>query len=87
MGGERGKVRVGSTGRGHVAFLSAAETAPFFETSFPLLWCELVGFVLCVDVHGIWIPGGSVPCRGRGVESDGGSGRVLLGNRGRKVLQ
>ena len=45
-GGERGKVRVGGAGCGHVAFLSAAETAPFFETSFPFLRCELTGFFL-----------------------------------------
>ena len=45
-GRERGKVCVGGTGCSHVAFLSAAETAPFFETSFPLLRCELAGPVL-----------------------------------------
>ena len=45
-GRERRKIRVGGAGRGHVAFLSAVETVPFFETSFPFLWCELVGFLL-----------------------------------------
>ena len=43
---ERRKIRVGGAGRGHVAILSAAETASFFETSFPLLRCELVVFFL-----------------------------------------
>ena len=45
-GGERGKVCVGGAGHGHVAFLSAVETVPFFETSFLFLWCELPGFFL-----------------------------------------
>ena len=73
-GGERGKVCVGGTGHGHVAFLSAAETMPFFETSFLLFWCELAGSVLRVDIHGIGILGGGVSTGDRGVESNGGSG-------------
>ena len=57
-----------------MAFLSAVETAPFFETSFPLLRGELVGFFLGVHVHGIGIPGGSVPSGDGGVECNRGSG-------------
>ena len=73
MGRERGKVCVGGTGRGYVAFLSAVETVPFFETSFPLLWCELAGSVFRVYIHGIGILGGSISTGDGGVESNRGS--------------
>ena len=73
-GGERGKVCEGGAGYGHVAFLSAVETAPFFETSFLFLQGEFAGFFLGVYIHGIGIPGGSAPSGGGGVECDGSSG-------------
>ena len=74
MGRERGRVCESGAGRGHVAFLPAAETAPFFETSFSFLWGKFAGFFLGVYVHGIGIPGGSAPSGGRGVECNGSSG-------------
>ena len=73
VGRERGKVCEGCAGRGHVAFLSAAETAPFFETSFSFLQGKFAGFFFRVYVHGIGIPGGSTPSGGGGVECDGSS--------------
>ena len=72
-GRKRGKVHEGGAGHGYVAFLSATETAPFFETFFPFLQGELAGFFLEVYVHGIGIPGGSAPSGGRGVECNRGS--------------
>ena len=74
MGRERWKVCVGGAERGHVALLSAAETASFFETLILFFRGKLLGSFIGVDVHGIGIPGGSVPSGGRGVESDGSSG-------------
>ena len=73
-GRERGKVRVGGAGHGHVSFLSATETASFFETFILFLQGKLLWFFIDVDVHGIGVPGGSVPRGGGGMESDGGSG-------------
>ena len=74
VGGERGKVHEDGTGCSHVALLSAAETAPFFETFFLFLWGELSGFLFGIYIHGIGILGGSVPGGGGGVECDWGSG-------------
>ena len=85
-GWERGKVCVGGAGHSHVAFLSAAETASFLETFFPFLWGKLLRFFIGVNVHGIGVPGRSVPSGGGGMESDRSSGRMLFGNRGCKVL-
>ena len=73
-GGERGKVHEGGAGCGYVAFLSAVETTPFFETSFSFLRGKFVRFFLGVYVHGIGIPRGSAPSGGRGVEHNGSSG-------------
>ena len=73
-GRERGTVHEGGAGRGHVAFLSTAETVSFFETFFSFFQSELLGFFLSIYIHGVGIPGGSVPGRGGGVESDRGSG-------------
>ena len=85
MGRERGKVCVGGAGRGHVAFLCAAETASFFETFIPFLQGKLLWFFIGVDVHGIGVPGGSVSSGGGSMESDGSSGRMLLGDRSHKA--
>ena len=68
-----------------MAFLSAAETASFFETFIPFFWGKLLWSFIGVDVHGIGVPGGSVPSGGGGVESDGSSGRMLLGNQSREA--
>ena len=85
MGGEGRKVCIGGAGRGHMSFLSTAETASFFETFVSFFWGELLGFFIGVDVHGIGVPGGSVPSGDGGMESDRCSGEVLFGNRGCKV--
>ena len=45
-GRERGTVYEGGAGRGHVAFLSTAETVSFFETFFLFFQSELLGFSL-----------------------------------------
>ena len=68
-----------------MAFLSAAETASFFETLISFLWGKLLWFFIDIDVHGIGIQGGSVPDGGRGVEGDWGPGRMLLGDGGHKA--
>ena len=70
MGWERRRIREGGTGCGHVAFLSAAETAPFFKTSILLFRGKLLQLFLGVDVHGIGVPGGSASSGGGGMESD-----------------
>ena len=70
MGRERGKVCVGGAGRGHVAFLPAAETASFFETLIPFLWGKFLWSFIDVDVHGIGVPSGSASSGGGGMESD-----------------
>ena len=80
MGRERGKVCVGGAGRSHVAFLSAAETVSFFETFILFLQGKLLGSFIGVDIHGIGVPGGSVPSGDGGVESDRSSGQMLLGD-------
>ena len=68
-----------------MAFLSAAETASFFETFVPFLQGKLFWSFIGVDVHGIGVLGGSVPSGGGGVESNGSSGRMLLGDRSREA--
>ena len=85
-GWERGKVCVGGAGRGHVAFLSAVETASFFETFIPFFQGKLLWSLIGVDVHGIGVPEGSILSGGGGVESDGSSGRMLLGDRSYEEL-
>ena len=65
-GGERGRVREGGTGRGHVPLLSASETTSLFETPFPFIRCKLLWLLLGVDIHGIGVSGGSIPGGGRG---------------------
>ena len=74
MDRERGKVCIGGAGHGHVAFLSAAETLSFFETFIPFLQGKFLWLLIGVDIHGIGVPGGSVPSGGGGVESNGSSG-------------
>ena len=74
VGGERGKVREGGTGHGHVPSLSASETMSFFEASLPLFRSKLPWLLLGVDVHGIGVFGGSIPSGGGGMECDRGSG-------------
>ena len=69
-----------------MSFLSTAETVSFLETFISLLRGELLGSFIGVDVHGIGVPGGSVLGGDGGMESNGGSGGVLFGNRGCKVL-
>ena len=64
-----------------MAFLSAAETASFFETFIPFLQGKLLWLFIGVDVHGIGVLEGSILSGGGGVESDGSSGRMLLGDR------
>ena len=78
--GERGRVHEGRTRCSHVAFLSAAKTASFFETFLLFFWGKLSWFLLGVYVHSIWVFGGSVPDRHRGVVYDWGSRQMLLGN-------
>ena len=73
-GRERGKVHVGGAGRGHVSFLSAAETTSFFEAFVLFLRSKFLWSFIDVDVHGIGVPGGSASSGGGGMESDGGSG-------------
>ena len=73
-GRERGKVHEGGAGRGHVSFLSALKTSSFFEASLPFFRSKLPWLFLGVDVHGIWVFGGSISGGGGGVECDGGSG-------------
>ena len=68
-----------------MAFLSVAETASFFETFIPFLRGKLLWLFIGVDVHGIGVLGGSVSSGGGGVESDGSSGRMLLGDRSHKA--
>ena len=84
-GRERGEVCVGGAGRGHVAFLPAAKATSFFETLVPFFWGKLLWFFIGVNVHGVGVPGGWVPCGGGGVEGDWGSGRMLFGDGGRKA--
>ena len=55
-------------------FLSALKTLSFFETPLSLFGGKLPRLFLGVDVHGIGVPGGSVPSGGRGVECNRGSG-------------
>ena len=85
MSGDGRGVHKGGTGRGHVAFLSAVETASFLETFLSFFQGELSWFLLGVYVHGIGIPRGDSP-RSRGMESDGGSRRVLFCDGGCKSL-
>ena len=80
-GRERWKVCEGGAEHGHVSFLSASETASFFEAFFPFLWSKLPWLFFGVDVHGVGVPGGGIPGRGGGMESDWGSGCMLLGDR------
>ena len=69
-----------------MAFLSAAETASFFETFLPFLQGKLPWSFIGVDVHGIGVPGGSVPSGGGSVESDWCSRQMLLGDRSHEAL-
>ena len=85
MDRERGKVCIGGAGHGHVAFLSAAETASFFETFLPFFRGKLLRSFIGIHVHGVGIPGGSASSGGGGMESDRSPGRVLLGNGGREA--
>ena len=64
-----------------MSFLSTAKTASFLETFISFLRGELLGSFIGVDVHGIGVPGGSVPGGDGGMESDGSSRGVLFGNR------
>ena len=73
-GGERGKVHEGGTGCSHVPLLLALETTSFFEAPFPFFRCKLPWLLLGVDIHGIWVFGGSIPGGGGGVECNWGSG-------------
>ena len=73
-GRERGKVCEGGTGHSHVPFLLALETTSFFEAPLPFFRSKLPWLFLGVDVHGIWVFGGSISGGGGGVECDGGSG-------------
>ena len=68
-----------------MAFFSAAEAASFFKTSVPFLQGKLLWFVSYVDVHGIGVPGGSVPSGGGSMECDGSSRQMLLGDRSREA--
>ena len=68
-----------------MSFLSATETASFFETFILFLRGKLPWSFIGVDIHGIGVPGGSVPGGDGGMESDGSSRGVLFGNRGCKA--
>ena len=68
-----------------MALLSAVETASFLETFLSFFQGELSWFLLGVYVHDIGIPRGDSP-RSRGMESNGGSRRVLFCNGGHKSL-
>ena len=68
-----------------MAFLSALETLSFFEASLSFFRSELPWFFLCINFHGVGVFVRSTPSRGRGVECDGGSGRVLLCDQGHKM--
>ena len=74
VSGERRGVHEDGTRRGHVAFLSTAETASFSKTFLLFFQGKLSWFLLGVYVHSIWVLGGSIPGRGRGVECNWGSG-------------
>ena len=68
-----------------MAFLPAAEAASFFETSVPFLRGKFLWFIIYVDVHGIGVPGGSVPSGGGSMECDGSSRRMLLSDGSREA--
>ena len=69
-----------------MAFLSVLESMSFFEAFLSFFWSELLGFLLGVYVHCIWVHGGNIPGRGGGMECDGGSGRMLFCDRGCEAL-
>ena len=85
MSRERRRVHEVRTGCSHVAFLLASETSSFPEALLPFFESEFPGFFFGIYVHGIGVPGGSTSGRGRGMECDRGSGRVLFHDQGCKV--
>ena len=82
---KRGKVHIGGAGRGHVSFLSAAETTSFFEAFVSFLRSKFLWSFIDVDVHGIGVPRGRASSGGGGMESDWSPGQMLLGDGDREV--
>ena len=81
MSGKWGRICEGGARCSHVAFLSALETLSIFEAFLSFFRSELPVFFLGIDVDCVGVPGGGIPGRGGGMESNWGSGCMLLGNR------
>ena len=69
-----------------MALLSAVGAKPFLKTSFPFFLGEFPWFSFVIYVHSIGVVSRGIPGRSWGMESNGGSGGMLLCDRGCKTL-